>query len=171
MLHQKKILVHWRGIWDDMGIVEGWDDDWLQELELVKQENSQLSSHKRQVLMLDQETVGVAWVGLVMGGGLFVVWVELRWLADCRSLSWWSRRTASCPATSVRSSCSTRRRRTSRHNLFRYKSPLFFGGLECIGHSVAYVAHFVFLRYVWIRTQRAVVASRCATNLATHLPT
>jgi hypothetical protein len=27
----------------------------LQELELVKQENSQLSSYKRQVLMLDQE--------------------------------------------------------------------------------------------------------------------
>jgi hypothetical protein len=29
----------------------------LQELELVKQENSQLSSYKRQVLMLDQETL------------------------------------------------------------------------------------------------------------------
>ncbi len=29
----------------------------------------------------------------------------------------------------------------------------------------AYGAHFV-----WIRTQRAAVASRCATNLATHLP-
>jgi hypothetical protein len=36
-------------------------------------------------------------------------------------------------------------------------------------HSLSYVAHFVFLRDVWIRTQRAVVASRCATNLATHL--
>jgi hypothetical protein len=45
-----------------------------------------------------------------------------------------------------------------------------FGGLECVGHSFAYVAHFVFLRDVWIRTQRAAVASRCATNLATHLP-
>ncbi len=44
----------------------------------------------------------------------------------------------------------------------------FFGGLECFGHSFAYVAHFVFLRDVW--TQRAAVASRCATNLATHLP-
>jgi hypothetical protein len=48
----------------------------------------------------------------------------------------------------------------------------FFGGLEDVGHSLsfAYVAHFVFLGDVWIRTQRAAVASRCATNLATHLP-
>jgi hypothetical protein len=46
----------------------------------------------------------------------------------------------------------------------------FFGGLECVGHSFTYVAHFVFLRDVWIRTQRAAVASRRATNLATHLP-
>jgi hypothetical protein len=32
--------------------------------------------------------------------------------------------------------------------------------------------HFVFLRDVWIRTQRASVggANMCATNLATHLP-
>jgi len=45
----------------------------------------------------------------------------------------------------------------------------FFGGLECVGHSCAYVAYFVFLRDVWIRTQRAAVASRCATNLVTHL--
>ncbi len=29
---------------------------------------------------------------------------------------------------------------------------------------------FLFLRYVWIRTQRAAVASRRTTNLATHLP-
>jgi hypothetical protein len=29
--------------------------------------------------------------------------------------------------------------------------------------------HFVFLRDFWIRTQRAAVASRRATNLATHL--
>ncbi len=34
----------------------------------------------------------------------------------------------------------------------------------------AYGAHFVFLGDVWIRTQRAAEASRCATNLATHLP-
>ncbi len=27
----------------------------------------------------------------------------------------------------------------------------FFGGLECVGHSFSDVAHFVFLRYVWIR--------------------
>ncbi len=38
----------------------------------------------------------------------------------------------------------------------------FFGGLECVVHSFAYVAHFVFLR--------AAVESRCATNLATYLP-
>jgi hypothetical protein len=48
-----------------------------------------------------------------------------------------------------------------------------FGGLECVGHSFAYVAHFIFLRDTWIRTQRAAVASRCAThlsNFANHLP-
>jgi hypothetical protein len=36
---------------------------------------------------------------------------------------------------------------------------IFFGGLECVGHSFAYVTHYVFLRYVWIRTQRAAIAS------------
>jgi hypothetical protein len=50
----------------------------------------------------------------------------------------------------------------------------FCGGrLECVGHSFAYVAHFVFLRDIWIRTQssqRAAAASRRATILATHLP-
>jgi hypothetical protein len=46
---------------------------------------------------------------------------------------------------------------------------IFFGGLECDGHSFAHVAHFVFLRDVWIRTQRAAVASKRVTNLATHL--
>jgi hypothetical protein len=38
-----------------------------------------------------------------------------------------------------------------------------------VGHSFAYVNHFVFLRDVWIRTQRAAKASRRATNLATNL--
>ncbi len=54
---------------------------------------------------------------------------------------------------------------------------IFFGGLECVGHSFVYVAHFVFLRDVLIRTQRAAVASRryqlshsSPSNLATHLP-
>jgi hypothetical protein len=47
---------------------------------------------------------------------------------------------------------------------------IFFGGLEYVSHSFAYVAHFVLLRDVWIRTQRAAVASRRATNLDTHLP-
>jgi hypothetical protein len=28
----------------------------------------------------------------------------------------------------------------------------FFGGLECVCDSFAYVAHFVFLRVAWIRT-------------------
>jgi hypothetical protein len=36
----------------------------------------------------------------------------------------------------------------------------FFGRIECVGHSFANVAHFVFLRDVWIRNQRAAVASR-----------
>jgi hypothetical protein len=54
----------------------------------------------------------------------------------------------------------------------------FFCGLECV-HSFAYVAHFVFLRDVWIRTQRADEASKQARYqlsspspyiLATHLP-
>ncbi len=36
-----------------------------------------------------------------------------------------------------------------------------------LAHSFAYVAHFVFLRDVWIRTQRAIVASRRATKLTT----
>ncbi len=27
----------------------------------------------------------------------------------------------------------------------------FFGGLECVGHSFAYVAHLWFLRDVWIQ--------------------
>jgi hypothetical protein len=52
------------------------------------------------------------------------------------------------------------------YNIFSY----FLGGLECVGHSFAKVAYFVFLRDVWILTQRASVASRRATNLATPLP-
>jgi hypothetical protein len=49
---------------------------------------------------------------------------------------------------------------------------IFFDGLVCVGHSFAYVyaAHFVCSRNVWIRTQRAAVASRFANNLATNLP-
>jgi hypothetical protein len=37
----------------------------------------------------------------------------------------------------------------------KYPNSLFiFSGLECVGHSFAYVAHFfVFLRDVWIQTQ------------------
>ncbi len=52
------------------------------------------------------------------------------------------------------------------HLLFVY----FFVGLECASHSFPDVAHyFLFLRDVWIRIWRAAVASRRATNLATHL--
>ncbi len=33
---------------------------------------------------------------------------------------------------------------------------------------LTYVAHFVFLRDVWIRTQRAAIAIRSTTNIVTH---
>ncbi len=51
--------------------------------------------------------------------------------------------------------------KNGRNNNFTF----FFGGLQCAGHSFAYVAHFLFLR-----TQRAAGASRRATTLTTHLP-
>ncbi len=44
----------------------------------------------------------------------------------------------------------------SKQNFFVY----FLGRLESVGHSFACLAHYVFFRDVWIRTQRAVVASR-----------
>ncbi len=46
----------------------------------------------------------------------------------------------------------------------------YFCGLECVSHFFAYVAHFILLRDVWIRTQRADVAGRRDINLANHLP-
>ncbi len=46
----------------------------------------------------------------------------------------------------------------------------FLGGLEHVGHSFSYVAHFVFLRDVWVKTQRAAMASMRTTHLATQLP-
>ncbi len=46
----------------------------------------------------------------------------------------------------------------------------FFSGLECVGHSFAYVANFIFLRDVWIRTQWADVASRRAYQLSHPSP-
>jgi hypothetical protein len=46
---------------------------------------------------------------------------------------------------------------------------IFLEGLECVGHSFTYVAYSVFLSDVWIRTQRAAIAVRRATNLSTHL--
>jgi hypothetical protein len=33
----------------------------------------------------------------------------------------------------------------------RFSRRIFFGGLKCVGHYFAYVAHFVFLRDVWIQ--------------------
>ncbi len=47
---------------------------------------------------------------------------------------------------------------------------IFFGRLECVGHSFANVAHLWFLRDVWIRTQSAAVISGRANDLATHPP-
>jgi hypothetical protein len=46
----------------------------------------------------------------------------------------------------------------------------FFGGLECVGqgHSFAFVAHFVFLRDIWIRTKRAAAASMQARHPLSH---
>jgi hypothetical protein len=43
-----------------------------------------------------------------------------------------------------------------------------FGGLECIGHFFAYVVHFLFLGYAWIRTQRAAVATYLPDILIFH---
>ncbi len=75
-------------------------------------------------------------------------------------------------------------------NHFNLLFSCIFFGLEWVGHSFAYVAHFVILRDVWIRTQRATIlgpislryryqlsphlpnnlATTLFTNLATHLP-
>ncbi len=48
------------------------------------------------------------------------------------------------------------------------KFQVFVYFLAYFGHSFAYVAHFVLLGDVYSRIPRA--ASRCANNLATHLP-
>jgi hypothetical protein len=45
-----------------------------------------------------------------------------------------------------------------------------FCGLECVGHSFAYVAYVVFLRDFWIPKLRAAVASRRATNYSHPSP-
>ncbi len=49
-------------------------------------------------------------------------------------------------------------------NLYNFH---FFAGLKCVGHSFAYVEHFVFSRDVWIRMQRAAIGSMRANNLVT----
>jgi|688.fasta_scaffold1064977_1 hypothetical protein len=45
---------------------------------------------------------------------------------------------------------------------------IFWGGLDCVGHSFAFVAHLWFLRYVWIQTHSTAVTSWRATDFATH---
>jgi hypothetical protein len=73
---------------------------------------------------------------------------------------------SSLHGTFMAGNCTLIRRNAVKHIFFVY----FFCGLECGGHSFAFVTHFVLLRDVWIGTQRASVASRRATNLATNLP-
>jgi hypothetical protein len=46
--------------------------------------------------------------------------------------------------------------------------PIFFGGVECVGHSFAYVVHFVFLRDVWIDLNPEICRIKQA-RLVTHL--
>jgi hypothetical protein len=53
-------------------------------------------------------------------------------------------------------------------SLFCVSFLYIFIGLQCVGHSFAYVTLSIFLRDVWIRTQRAAVESRRDNNLATH---
>jgi hypothetical protein len=49
---------------------------------------------------------------------------------------------------------------------------IFFGGLDCVGHSLAYVAHCVFLRDVWMRCKQArYQLSHPSPYFPTHLPT
>ncbi len=96
----------------------------------------------------------------------------------CSTVTRWGSSTGSSSSSSCTSS--TNQHRRSAFSL-SFRSPsvflsfsknyffVFFGGLECVGHSFAYAAHFVFLRDVWIRTQRTAVASRFSTNLVTHL--
>ncbi len=81
----------------------------------------------------------------------------------------WCRGTAQCTLTEgwgVNILEDARHSTVGEKSFFLY----IFGGLECVGHSFANVAHFIFLRDVWIRTQRDVVARRRSTNLATHVP-
>ncbi len=48
--------------------------------------------------------------------------------------------------------------------------PFFIGGLECVGFSFASVAHFVFLRHLWIRTQRASRSNQARYQLSHPSP-
>ncbi len=101
---------------------------------------------------------------VLAAGGTHLSCVSLQSVRD-----WMASRRSSAGISSVG--------RTTRRISYRIKSghqkiffKYIFGGLKGVDHSFAYVAHFVFLRDVWIRTQRAAEASRRATNLATHLP-
>jgi hypothetical protein len=46
----------------------------------------------------------------------------------------------------------------------------FFGEQEGVGLPFAYVAHFVFLRDVWIRIQISAIEKQARYQLATQLP-
>ncbi len=74
-------------------------------------------------------------------------------------------RRSCCQSHLAEKSCNNMLLSLTRIIFFLY---IFFGGLECVGHSFAYVAHLLFLRDVWIRTQSTAVASWRATDLATH---
>ncbi len=41
-------------------------------------------------------------------------------------------------------------KKLTKNQNFTYFFVYFFGGLDCVSHSLAYIAHFVFLRDVWI---------------------
>ncbi len=58
-----------------------------------------------------------------------------------------------------------------------YRIPVLHYGLECVGQSVAYLAHYVYLRDVWIRTPESFRSKQAryqlsppSPYLATHLP-
>jgi hypothetical protein len=57
------------------------------------------------------------------------------------------------------------------HTRFSFMYIFFVAVYSVLATPLLMSPIFVFLRDVWIRTQSAAVASRRATNLATHLPT
>ncbi len=53
---------------------------------------------------------------------------------------------------------------------FNFITLYIFDRLECVGYSFNYVTHMWLLKDVWIPTQRATIANRRATNLASPVP-